>query len=129
MPRIAGVNIPDNKRIEIALTYIYGIGKALANQILYNTGIDPNTRANKLTVVEVNKLREEVEKKYRIEGELKRNVMMNIKRLKDISCYRGVRHAKGLTVRGQRTRTNTRTVRGNVRKTMGSGRRPAAEKT
>lgn len=129
MPRIAGVNIPDNKRIEVALTYIYGIGNTLAYQILHNTGIDPNTRANKLTSVEVNKLREEVEKKYRIEGELKRDVMMNIKRLKDIGCYRGVRHAKGLTVRGQRTRTNTRTVRGNVRRTMGSGRRSASEKT
>lgn len=129
MPRIAGVNIPENKRIEIALTYIYGIGRTLSNRILKNAEIDPNTRANKLNVGEINKLREEVEKKYRIEGELKREVMMNIKRLKDINCYRGTRHSKGLPVRGQRTKTNTRTVRGNVRRTMGSGRKSASEKT
>lgn len=129
MPRIAGVNIPENKRIEIALTYIYGIGRTLSNRILKNADIDPNTRANKLNASEVNKLREEVEKKYRIEGELKREVMMNIKRLKDINCYRGIRHLKGLPVRGQRTKTNTRTVRGNVRRTMGSGRKSASEKT
>lgn len=129
MPRIAGVNIPENKRIEIALTYIYGIGQSLSNQILKSAGIDPNIRANKLSAGDVNKLREQVEKNYRVEGELKREVMMNVKRLKDISCYRGVRHSKGLPVRGQRTKTNTRTVRGNVRKTMGSGRRSAAEKT
>lgn len=129
MPRIAGVNIPENKRIEIALTYIYGIGRTLSNQILNNAGISPDVRAGKLSASEVNRLREEVEKKYRIEGELKREVMMNIKRLKDITCYRGSRHAKGLPVRGQRTRTNTRTVRGNVRRTTGSGRKPAGERT
>lgn len=129
MPRIAGINIPDNKRIEISLTYIYGIGRTLAGKILKNTNIEPNTKASDLTAAEVNRLKEEVEKKYRIEGELKREKMMNIKRLKDINCYRGVRHSRGLPVRGQRTRTNTRTVRGNVRRTMGSGRRSAAEKT
>lgn len=129
MPRIAGVNIPENKRIEIALTYIYGIGRTLSNRILKNADIDPNIRANKLNASEINKLKEEVEKKYRIEGELKREVMMNIKRLKDINCYRGTRHSKGLPVRGQRTKTNTRTVRGNVRRTMGSGRKSASEKT
>ncbi len=128
MPRIAGVNIPDNKRIEIALTYIYGIGRTLSNKILAQAKIDPNIRAQKLTAEEVNRLREVIEKGLRVEGELRRTKMMNIKRLRDIGSYRGVRHAKGLPVRGQRTKTNTRTVRGNVRKTMGSGRH-AAEKT
>jgi len=129
MPRIAGVNIPDNKRIEIALTYVYGIGRTLANKILTQAKVDPNLRANKLTAEEVNRLREIIEKGLKIEGELRRERMMNIKRLKDISCYRGSRHIKGLPVRGQRTKTNTRTVRGNVRKTMGSGRKASAEKT
>lgn len=129
MPRIAGVNIPDNKRIEIALTYIYGIGRSLSNKILAQAKIDVNVRANKLTPEEINRLREIIEKSLKIEGELQREKMMNIKRLKDIGSYRGIRHIKGLPVRGQRTKTNTRTVRGNVRKTMGSGRRAAAEKT
>lgn len=129
MPRIAGVNIPENKRIEIALTYIYGIGRTLSGKILDQAKVDPNIRANKLTPEEINRLREIIEKALMVEGELRRVVMMNIKRLKDIGSYRGVRHAKGLPVRGQRTKTNTRTVRGNVRKTMGSGRKAAAEKT
>ncbi len=129
MPRIAGVNIPDNKRIEIALTYVYGIGRTLSNKILAQVKIDPNVRANKLTAEEVNRLRDFIEKGFKIEGELRRERMMNIKRLKDISCYRGVRHIKGLPVRGQRTKTNTRTIRGNTRKTMGSGRKTSAEKT
>jgi small subunit ribosomal protein S13 len=129
MPRIAGVNIPENKRIEIALTYVYGIGHSLSKKILAQTKINPDTRANKLTTEEVNKLREVIEKGYKIEGELRREKLMNIKRLKDIGCYRGIRHIKGLPVRGQRTKTNTRTVRGNVRRTMGSGRKKAAEKT
>ncbi|OGZ33705.1 MAG: 30S ribosomal protein S13 [Candidatus Portnoybacteria bacterium RIFCSPLOWO2_12_FULL_39_9] len=129
MPRIAGVNIPDNKRIEIALTYIYGIGRFLSNQILSQAKIEPNVSAGKLSLEEVNRLRDIVEKKYKIEGELRRGKMMNIKRLKDIGCYRGGRHSKGLPARGQRTKTNTRTVRGNVRRTMGSGRKKAAEKT
>ncbi len=129
MPRIAGVNIPDNKRIEIALTYIYGIGRTLSNKILEQTKIDPNLRAGKLTPEQLGKLKDLVEKSYKIEGDLRRERMMNIKRLKDIGCYRGIRHVKGLPVRGQRTKTNTRTVRGNVRKTMGSGRKTAAEKT
>ncbi|OGZ38219.1 MAG: 30S ribosomal protein S13, partial [Candidatus Portnoybacteria bacterium RIFCSPLOWO2_01_FULL_38_39] len=123
MPRIAGVNIPDNKRIEIALTYIYGIGRFLSNQILSQAKIEPNVSAGKLSLEEVNRLRDIVEKKYKIEGELRRGKMMNIKRLKDIGCYRGGRHSKGLPARGQRTKTNTRTVRGNVRRTMGSGRK------
>lgn len=128
MPRIAGVNIPDNKRIEIALTYIYGIGRTLSNKILDQVKIDFNIRANKLTAEEINKLRDAIEKGLKVEGELKREKMMNIKRLRDVGSYRGIRHSKGLPVRGQRTKTNTRTVRGNVRKTMGSGRR-SAEKT
>jgi len=129
MPRIAGVNIPENKRIEIALTYIYGIGRSLSKKILQQVGIDLNLRANQLSSEQINLLKEIVEKKYKIEGELRREKMMNVKRLKDVGCYRGSRHTKGLPVRGQRTRTNNRTVRGNVRKTMGSGRRSAAEKT
>lgn len=129
MPRIAGVNIPENKRIEIALTYVYGIGRPLSKKILNQVKIDYNTRAGQLNAEEVNKLREVVEKQYRIEGELKHDRMMNIKRLKDIKSYRGLRHIKGLPARGQKTKTNTRTIRGNVRKTMGSGRKAAAEKT
>ncbi|MFZ5559764.1 MAG: 30S ribosomal protein S13 [Patescibacteria group bacterium] len=124
MARIAGVNIPDKKTIEIALTYIYGIGRFLSNKILSETGINPNIRTEKLTEEQLNKLRQIIEsRKFKIEGELKREKMMNIKRLKEIGCYRGIRHIKGLPVRGQQTKTNTRTVRGNVRKTMGSGKR------
>ena len=129
MPRIAGVNIPDNKRIEVALTYIYGIGLSLSKKILVQAKIDANVRASKLTAEETNRLREIIEKGLKVEGELRRERMMNIKRLKDIGSYRGIRHSRGLPVRGQRTKTNTRTVRGNVRKTMGSGRKPSAEKT
>jgi small subunit ribosomal protein S13 len=129
MPRIAGVNIPDNKRIEIAITYIYGIGRSLGLKILKQAKIDPGLKANKLSSEQLNNLKDIVEKNYKIEGELRRERMMNIKRLKDIGSYRGIRHIKGLPVRGQRTKTNTRTVRGNVRKTMGSGRKPSAEKT
>jgi len=129
MPRIAGVNIPENKQIEIALTYIYGIGLPLSRKILDRAGIDRSKKAAELSPEEVSKLREIIEKKYKIEGELRREVIMNIKRLKDVGCWRGIRHLKGLPVRGQRTRTNTRTVRGNVRRTMGSGRRPPPEPT
>jgi small subunit ribosomal protein S13 len=129
MPRIAGVNIPDNKRIEIALTYIYGIGRPLSKRILDELKIDINKKAVDLSAKEVNDLKEYIEKTYKIEGDLRRQVMINIKRLKDIGAWRGSRHAKGLPVRGQRTKTNNRTVRGNVRKTMGSGRKPAATPT
>ena len=129
MPRIAGVNIPENKQIEIALTYVYGIGRSLSKKILAETGVNPLTKAAKLTPAEVNKLREAIEKTYKIEGDLRRERMMAIKRLKDIGAWRGLRHIKGLPVRGQRTKTNTRTVRGNVRKTVGSGRKPASEPT
>lgn len=129
MPRIAGVNIPENKRIEIALTYIYGIGRSLSKNILEKLSIDLNKRTNQLSSQQINKLRDLVEKNYQVEGQLRRQKMMNIKRLKDINCYRGSRHTKGLPARGQQSKTNTRTVRGNVRRTMGSGRRKAAEKT
>lgn len=129
MPRIAGVNIPENKQILIALTYIYGIGRSLAWKILNTLEIDWQKKAKDLTADEINRLKDFIEKNYKIEGELKRIVMMNIKRLKDIGCWRGLRHIKGLPVRGQRTRTNTRTVRGNVRKTVGSGRKPPPEPT
>jgi len=119
--RIAGITLP-NKRIEIALTYIYGIGRSRAQKILKQMKINLNTRANDLAPEEVNRLREEIEKNYKIEGELRRDVSANIKRLKEINSYRGSRHAKGLPARGQRTKTNSRTTRGNVRRTMGSGR-------
>jgi len=124
MARIAGINIPDNKVIEIALTYIYGIGRSLSTQILKEIGINPNKRTSQLSEQELNKIRKIIdEKKYKIEGDLRREIMMNIKRLKEIGCYRGVRHIKGLPVRGQQTKTNSRTIRGNVRRPMGSGRR------
>jgi small subunit ribosomal protein S13 len=129
MARIAGINVPDEKRIEIALTYIYGIGVSVSNKILESLKIDKNKRAKDLDATELNKLREEIEKKYRIEGELHHEIKMNVKRLKEIKSYRGYRHQRGLPVRGQRTKTNTRTVRGNVRRTMGSGRKSASEKT
>ena len=129
MPRIAGVNIPEDKRIEVALTYIYGIGISLSKKILAQSELDPNIRANKLSAQELNKLRSLIEEGHKVEGELRREVQLNIKRLKDINCYRGVRHIKGLPVRGQQTRTNGRTIRGNVRRTMGSGRKPAASPT
>ena len=123
--RLVGINIPDNKRIEIALTYIYGIGRVLANKILESAKVDLNKRAKNLTPEEINRLKEVIEKNYKIEGELRQFIRSNINRLKDIQAYRGLRHAKKLPVRGQRTNTNSRTVRGNVRKTVGSGKRKA----
>lgn len=123
MARIAGVTLPTNKRIEIALTYIYGVGPTTAKSILKTTGVDPSIRVKDLTEAQANQLRDEVEKKYKVEGELRRVVLSNIKRLKEIGSYRGSRHSKNLPVRGQRTKTNSRTVRGNVRRTMGSGKR------
>ena len=112
MARIAGVDIPNAKRIEIALTYIYGIGRKTANQILESTGINPDTRAKDLTEAEVAKLRDEIEANYTVEGDLRREVALNIKNMVEINCYRGVRHRKGLPVRGQRTKTNARTRKG-----------------
>ena len=112
MARIAGVDIPNNKRVEIALTYIYGIGRKSANDILVKTGINPDTRAKDLTADEVAKLRDVIENEYTVEGDLRRDVQLNIKRLIEINCYRGIRHRKGLPVRGQRTKTNARTRKG-----------------
>lgn len=130
MARIAGVTLPNTKRAEIALTYIYGIGLTSSRKILEDLKIDPNTRAKDLTEPQVNDIRKTIEKNgFLIEGELRREVLSNIKRLKEISSYRGSRHTKGLPSRGQSTKTNTRTVRGNVRKTAGSGRKSTAQKT
>ena len=112
MARIAGVDIPNNKRVEIALTYIYGIGRKSANDILAATGINPDTRAKDLTEDEIAKLRDEIERNYHVEGDLGREVSMNIKNLVEINCYTGIRHRKGLPVRGQRTKTNARTRKG-----------------
>ncbi|MDO8265089.1 MAG: 30S ribosomal protein S13 [Candidatus Parcubacteria bacterium] len=129
MPRIAGVNIPDQKQIETSLSYIYGIGPSLARKILVQAKIDPTIKAVKLTPEELNRIREIIEKNHKIEGDLRREIMMSIKRLKDIGAWRGLRHIKGLPVRGQRTKTNTRTIRHNIRKTVGSGRKPPAMST
>ena len=112
MARIAGVDIPNNKRVEIALTYIYGIGRKSSNDILAKTGIDPDKRAKDLTEEEIAKLRDEIENSYTVEGDLRRDVALNIKRMVEINCYRGIRHRKGLPVRGQRTKTNARTRKG-----------------
>ena len=112
MARIAGVDIPRDKRIEIALTYIYGIGKSLSNQIIAEAGIDPNKRTNTLTDEEVAKIREIIERTQKVEGDLRKEVGVNIKRLMDVGCYKGLRHRRGLPVRGQRTRTNSRTRKG-----------------
>jgi len=110
--RIAGVDIPRDKRVEVALTYIYGIGPTTSPNILARTGISPDTRVRMLTEEEVNRLREVIDKEYRVEGDLRREVNLNIKRLIEIKCYRGVRHQRGLPVHGQRTRTNARARRG-----------------
>ena len=112
MARIAGVDIPNQKRVEIALTYIYGIGRKSAKDILVKTGIDPDTRSTDLTEEQIAKLRDEIENNYVVEGDLRRDVALNIKRLVEINCYRGIRHRKGLPVRGQRTKTNARTRKG-----------------
>ena len=121
--RLLSINIPDEKRIDIALTYIYGIGPSMANLILTQTKIDPAKKAKQLTADEVNRVQNLVEKNYRVEGDLRLFVRQNVQRLKDLKTYRGSRHAKRLPVRGQRTKTNSRTIRGNVRKTAGSGKR------
>lgn len=129
MARIAGINIPNEKRIEAALQYIYGVGLPLSQKLLKALDIDPNTRTKDLTEEELNKLREYLEKNHKVEGQLRQVVLMSIKRLKEIGSYRGVRHIRGLPVRGQRTKTNSRTRRGNVRRTAGSGRSKASDKT
>ena len=129
MARFAGVTLPNNKRVEIGLTYIFGIGLALSQKILAQAKVNPDTRVKDLTEDEVNRLRTLVEKDYQIEGGLRRETLANIKRLIEIRSYRGSRHQKGLPCRGQRTKTNSRTMRGNVRRTMGSGRKDTAQKT
>ncbi|MCS7088060.1 MAG: 30S ribosomal protein S13 [Thermoflexales bacterium] len=128
MTRIAGVDLPRNKRIDIALSYIYGIGRPLAKKILARTTINPATRVKDLTEAEAATLREIIEKEYKVEGELRREVQMNIKRLIEIGCYRGLRHKRGLPVRGQRTRTNARTRKGPRKTVPGRGRRRGAKK-
>ncbi|MFQ6003186.1 MAG: 30S ribosomal protein S13 [Candidatus Zixiibacteriota bacterium] len=121
MARIAGVDLPKDKRIEIGLTYIYGIGRSSAQKILQATEVNPDTRVHKLTEEEVAKLRSVIESDYKVEGALRGEVSMNIKRLIDIGCYRGLRHRRGLPVRGQRTKTNARTRKG-PKKTIGARR-------
>ena len=128
MARIAGGNIPDNKKIEIALSYVYGIGRPLARRILSQTKISDTKRARDLSADEISRLRAIIEKDLVVEGALRREILLNIKRLKDIGSYRGMRHARALPSRGQRTKTNSRTRRGNVRKTMGSGKRKIEKK-
>ncbi len=127
MARIAGVDLPRDRKIEYALPVIYGIGLSTARKILQKTGVDPNKRVRELTEEEVAKLRDEIERNYTIEGDLRRQQQMNIRRLIDIGCYRGLRHRRGLPVRGQRTRTNARTRKG-PKKTVSTGRRRKAKK-
>jgi small subunit ribosomal protein S13 len=128
MARIAGVDLPRNKRVEIGLTYIYGIGRSTSNGILAHTNIDPDKRVRDLNEAEVTALREIIERNYRVEGDLRREVQMNIKRLMEIGCYRGLRHRRNLPVHGQRTRTNARTKRGPKKTVPGRGRRRGAKK-
>lgn len=128
MVRLAGVNIPDEKKTWVSLTYVYGIGKDTSLRILNDAKIDAEKRAKDLTADEVNKLRNIIEKDLSVEGALRKTVMLNVKRLKDIGSYRGMRHSRSLPSRGQRTKTNSRTRRGNVRKTAGSGKRKLDKK-
>ena len=127
MARIAGVDLPRDKRVEISLTYIFGIGRTTSVQILNKAEVDPNTRVRDLAETEVARLREVIDRNYRVEGDLRREVAMNIKRLQEIGCYRGIRHRKALPVHGQRTRTNARQKRG-ARKTVAGRRRARAKK-
>ena len=128
MARIAGVDLPRSKRVEVGLTYIYGIGPTLSRNILNQTAISPDTRIKDLSEAEVTKLREMVEKNYVVEGDLRREVTLNIRRLTEIGCYRGLRHRRSLPVRGQRTRTNSRTRKGPKKTVAGRGRRRGAKK-
>jgi len=127
MARIAGVDLPRDKRVEVALTYIYGIGRTTSRDILSKTEVDPDTRVKDLAEAEVSRLREVIGRDYRVEGDLRREVTMNIKRLQEIGCYRGIRHRRNLPVHGQRTRTNARSKRG-ARKTVPGRRRTRAKK-
>ncbi len=129
MARIAGVNIPNEKRIEASLQYIYGVGATLAKRTLSETKISADIRTKDLTEDQLNKLRDFIDKNLKTEGNLRQEVLLNIKRLKEIGAYRGIRHIRGLPVRGQRTKTNSRTRHGNVRKTAGSGRKKSDSKT
>ena len=122
MARIAGVDLPREKRVEIGLTYIYGIGLPTSHKILAKTGVNPDTRIRDLSEEEVNRLREVIDKEFKVEGDLRRDVSLNIKRLMEIGCYRGLRHRRGLPVRGQRTKTNARTRKGPI-KTVGAKRK------
>jgi small subunit ribosomal protein S13 len=127
MARILGVDLPKDKRVEIALTYIYGIGRSRALKIIEVSGVNPDVRVKDLTEDEISRLRDVIDKNYTVEGDLRREVTLNIKRLIEIGCYRGIRHRRGLPVRGQRTKTNARTKRG-ARKTVAGKRRAAAKK-
>jgi small subunit ribosomal protein S13 len=119
LARISGIDLPKNKHIVIALTYIYGIGRSSAERIVSSADIDPSTRTDKLTEAEVSRLRDEIDRNCKVEGDLRREISMNIKRLMDLGCYRGLRHRKGLPVRGQRTKTNSRTRKGPARTVAG----------
>jgi small subunit ribosomal protein S13 len=123
MPRVAGVDIPKDKRVEISLRYIYGIGPSLSRMILAQTGVDPDTKVKDLSDDELNRIRELIDREYKVEGDLRKEVSFNIKRLIEIGSYRGLRHRKGLPVRGQRTKTNARTKRGPKKTVAGRGRR------
>ena len=127
MARIAGVDLPREKRIEVALTYIYGVGRSTAKAILAETAVNPDIRVNALSDEDVNKLRRVIENRYKVEGALRTETSMNVKRLMDIGCYRGIRHRRNLPVRGQRTKTNARTRRG-TRRTVAGRKRAAAKK-
>jgi small subunit ribosomal protein S13 len=127
MARIAGVDIPRDKRVVVSLTYIYGIGPTISNRLIATTNINPDTRVRDLTEAEVHRIREVIEREFRVEGDLRREVALNIKRLTEIGCYRGLRHRRNLPVRGQRTRTNARTKRG-ARKTVAGRKRALAKK-
>ena len=125
MPRIAGINIPNDKQIYTALTYIYGIGDSSSKKILKEAEINLSKKSSDLTEAEILKIKKIIDKNHKIEGELRQDLLKDIRRLKAIGCWRGMRHKKGLPVRGQKTRKNSRTIRGNVRKTVGSGRKAA----
>jgi small subunit ribosomal protein S13 len=128
MARIEGVDLPRSKRVEVGLTYIYGIGQTRAKEIIAKTNVNPDTRVKDLTEKDVSEIREYINKNYQVEGDLRRDVQMNIKRLVEIGCYRGLRHKRGLPVRGQRTKTNARTRKGPKKTVAGRGRRRGATK-
>ncbi len=128
MARIAGVTIPDNKKISIALTYVFGVGRTHAGDIIASAKVNGDNRTSQLSNEELGRIREILDRDYKVEGDLRRDIAANIKRLKDVGAYRGLRHVKGLPVRGQRTKTNSRTRRGNVRRTATSGKRTVDKK-